>query len=430
MKLRRDSDATISEYRRSFGFALRDGDPAKAEAIAEEAVQAGVSVEVFYAKVIGPAQEWIGDLWQQDEASVAAEHLATTISQGVMARLYPHLLKTEIRSRAKVMLAAAEGEQHILGLRMVADTLEGAGFDVRNLGADVPVEAVLEACRVHEPAALGLTVSMWLNVPTLIREIDEVAALDRPPAIFVGGRGVARAAGIGLNVPVVAGCDETVAEVTRLIDSVDRAPPVDAELMARVPLRRSRPRSDRNAEETVAGAFSATALVAADSAREAARDAYRLEGLAYRDALTGLWNRRAYDDRIAELTDQPDGSALMLDVDEFKSINDAVGHEAGDAVLVGVGKAILDNLRPGDFGARFGGDEFVVLLPGLDTDEATEIAERIRSAVETTLRDPAVTVSIGLAGLTDDSRGTALSIDQALYAAKRAGRNTVTSWVA
>ena len=243
MKLKRDSDAAISECQRTFGIALRDGDPAKAEAIAAEAVQKGVSVEVFYARVIAPAQEWIGELWQSDDASIAIEHLATAISQGVMARLFPRLLKAEIRSRAKVMLAAAEGEQHTLGLRMVADTLEGAGFDVRYLGADVPVDSVIEACRVHEPAALGLTVSMWLNVPTLILEIEEVAALDHPPAIFVGGRGVARAVDAGLNVPAVGGCEEVVAKLTTLFDRIDQAPAVDPELMARVPPRRSRPRS-------------------------------------------------------------------------------------------------------------------------------------------------------------------------------------------
>lgn len=421
----RIGDRMTSEYRRSFGEALRDGDPARAEAIAEEALSQGLSVEQIYSFVIAPAMEWIGDLWQHDEASIAGEHLATAISQGVMARLFPRLLRSEPRSRELVMLAATQGEQHVLGLRMMADTLEGAGFDVRYLGPDVPVEALVHACRKHRPAVLGLGAHMWLSVPTLILEIQEVAKLEHPPLVFVGGRAVGEAAQKGLDAPVVQKCEVVVPTVIRLLEGNAPKAPVRPELAARVPPRSDGGGSIAVAERSVAGSFSATALAAAETAREAARTAFGLQRLAYRDGLTGLWNRRAYDDRLMALSEEADGSALMIDVDKFKEINDSHGHEQGDRVLIAIGEAILESIRPMDFGARFGGDEFVVLLPGMEISAATEVAERTRGRIEAMLADPPVTVSIGVGPLSGDSRRTGLTIDRALYEAKTGGRNQV-----
>jgi diguanylate cyclase len=206
-----------------------------------------------------------------------------------------------------------------------------------------------------------------------------------------------------------------------------RGPVVHKELSERIPRG---PVPEAVATENVAtvdAGFAATSLAAADAARDAARRAFELEALAYRDPLTGLWNRRAYDDRMHDLADA--GSfpvaALMLDVDSFKGINDTHGHEAGDRALIGVGRAILQSIRPDDFAARFGGDEFVVLLPGLDGDGAEQLAERIRAAVESRTEEPAITVSVGVAELGEDTRATSLSVDGALYRAKEAGRNRV-----
>jgi len=422
---RRLGDQMAPEYCRSFGRALRDGNPARAEAISEEALGHGLSVEQVYSGVIAPAMEWIGELWQHNETSIAGEHLATAISQGVMARLFPRLLHAEPRSREVVMLAATQGEQHVLGLRMIADTLEGAGFDVRYLGPDVPLGALLEACREHRPAVLGLGANMGLNVPNLILAIQEVAKLEHPPVVFVGGHAVGQAVQSGLEAPVVQACEEVVPVVIRLLEGSAPDVPVRPELAARVPPRSDDGGSLAEAEQSVAGSFSATALAAAETARDAARTAFGLQRLAYRDGLTGLWNRRAYDDRLLALSEDADGSALMLDLDRFKEINDSHGHEAGDRALVAVGEAILESIRPMDFGARFGGDEFVVLLPGMEIAEATEVAERIRQRIEVESGDPPVTVSIGVGPLSNDSRRTGLTIDRALYEAKTGGRNLV-----
>lgn len=423
---RREGDELLADLSRRFGKALQAGDPKVAGTIATEAADAGIRVERIHSQVIGPAMEKVGDLWQHDELSVAGEHLATAISQGVLAQLFPRLLNERPASQGRVLLAAVEGEQHVLGLKMIADSLEGNGYDVRYLGPDVPTDALLDACRVHRPDVLGLTVSMWLNVPTMIQEIEAVGHLEHPPRLMVGGRAVREAVKQGLEAPVVADCEQAVKLVGDMLGQKDPQRLVSPELAQRVPPGHLAPARTESVE-TIADRFSATSLAAADAARESARRSVELESLAYRDSLTGLWNRRAYDDRIDELlaAGTSPGSALMLDVDSFKKINDTHGHEVGDEALVRVGRAILKALRPSDFAARYGGDEFVVLLPGMDSDDAGRLAERIRSGVEGSAAQPAMTVSVGVARLSKDSRATGLAVDSALYEAKKSGRNTV-----
>lgn len=149
---------------------------------------------------------------------------------------------------------------------------------------------------------------------------------------------------------------------------------------------------------------------------------------AQRDPLTGLLNRHALDVRLpADLA----GCALVaVDVDRFKAINDGHGHAAGDRVLVFVGEVLSRHLRAGDLAIRMGGEEFAVLLPGVNQVQALAVAERLRSDLEQL--SPAqvglpVTASLGVAlGLGGDCFAALWSrADAALYAAKRGGRNRV-----
>ncbi len=154
------------------------------------------------------------------------------------------------------------------------------------------------------------------------------------------------------------------------------------------------------------------------------------------DALTGQGNRRALDDvlkRQAELyiSSGRSFSILMLDIDFFKTINDGFGHMTGDDVLRAFSQRVSDYLRPTDFCARFGGEEFVIVLPGTTLGEAREVAERLRLGVAQLplLRAPTVqvTVSIGVATLAPNQTvGDLLATaDASVYAAKNAGRNQV-----
>jgi diguanylate cyclase (GGDEF)-like protein len=160
--------------------------------------------------------------------------------------------------------------------------------------------------------------------------------------------------------------------------------------------------------------------------RESARHAFAIERLAYRDPLTGLFNRRASYDRIAAITETEllHGALLMIDVDKFKAINDTYGHETGDQTLIAIGRAILAAIRAREFAARLGGDEFVVLLLATIDTDADRVAERITTAVRSSTSNPPVTVSIGIADLSCNTRLAGRSADRALYLAKQSDGNT------
>ena len=154
------------------------------------------------------------------------------------------------------------------------------------------------------------------------------------------------------------------------------------------------------------------------------------------DSLTGLPNQRASHETLQRMmaqsarTGQP-LSVLLLDLDHFKKVNDVFGHAAGDNVLAAVGVTLRSSVREADFCGRFGGEEFIALLPNTDLVGAGLVAEKIRAAVET-IKVPAVqraiTISIGVA--TSPDHGVDVDVvsrlaDRALYAAKEAGRNRV-----
>ncbi len=178
-------------------------------------------------------------------------------------------------------------------------------------------------------------------------------------------------------------------------------------------------------------------LVAKDVS--ALMDANReLDQLARRDALTDLRNRFAAGERLRDefvRSQRSDVafSVLLLDVDHFKRVNDTHGHEVGDQVLQGIARLIKSSVRASDFAARFGGEEFLVILPDTDALEAEVVAEKIRRAVDTSELPVVghVTVSVGLSEWRDDLPDEGLLVrraDQALYAAKAAGRNRVMMW--
>ena len=427
VRRRRRGDVESGELTSRFLSALVEGNARSAGGVADEALSRGFDGAAVHARVIAPAMRQIGEMWAENEVSVSDEHLATAISHEVAARLFPKLLKAPQASRERIVLAAVQGEHHVLGLRLVADVLEGAGYEIMYLGADVPARALLETCERHVPAAVGLTVSMWMNVPMLVAEIEQLLQLEPAPRVIVGGRAVVHVRSRGLRAPVVWRADEAVAVFARALGEPPSLDLVDPELAARIPPIAPPQAVGTEAIGTIPDAFAETSLEAANAVREAARHAYEMERLAFRDGLTGLFNRRAFDDRLLELSDGQgqENVMLMIDADRFKSVNDTYGHEAGDAVLVTIADSILESVRPGDFAARFGGDEFVVLLPGTAVSDAVTIAERIRVAVARAGSDRAVTVSVGVAAFSENNRLTSQAADRALYRAKESGRNVV-----
>ena len=166
-----------------------------------------------------------------------------------------------------------------------------------------------------------------------------------------------------------------------------------------------------------------------------------IELLSMLDQLTSIPNRRGFDNRldmewIRAIRENTFISFLILDIDKFKVYNDTYGHQQGDRVLQAVSKTITQSLnRPGDYAARWGGEEFVVLLPNTDMDGALAIAEKIRMNIGNVLipcadgTETRVTVSIGVNSkmpLRFPSREEFIAeADKALYRAKETGRNRV-----
>jgi diguanylate cyclase (GGDEF)-like protein len=177
-------------------------------------------------------------------------------------------------------------------------------------------------------------------------------------------------------------------------------------------------------------------MVIARAQRRARDAAIRLSTV---DSLTGLFNRTfffaAIEREIARSARSGRGFCLlMMDLDELKAINDRLGHFHGDRVLRAVGEVITQGVRQIDTAARYGGDEFVVLLPETDPTGAFVLAEKIRLGVGTMPIDlpggvPRPSLSIGVVNYPDDGRTPdelIISADAAMYRSKRAGKDRVT----
>jgi diguanylate cyclase (GGDEF)-like protein len=159
----------------------------------------------------------------------------------------------------------------------------------------------------------------------------------------------------------------------------------------------------------------------------------QLEAQSVTDGLTGIKNRRALDQKLEEELGRASRtmtplSLLLIDVDRFKPYNDEYGHIAGDEVLRQVAALLQRNARTSDFVARYGGDEFVAILPDTGVEEAIYIAERLRHAVEiSSWRNRAITLTIGAFTSTTacnkDMKTLLEAADKALYRAKQCGRN-------
>jgi diguanylate cyclase (GGDEF)-like protein len=174
-------------------------------------------------------------------------------------------------------------------------------------------------------------------------------------------------------------------------------------------------------------AVGTAAALAAFVLRRLRRMRDHLVRVSLHDPLTGLLNRRAFDQRIAELCGsggvaRPAFSIAIIDVDHFKALNDTKGHEAGDRALVQFAQVISSNLRPGDGAYRIGGEEFAIVFPATSAIDAEAATNRLRDIVRAKTDGP-ITFSAGVAS---GNQPTVVPLaDQAMYEAKRAGRDNV-----
>lgn len=179
--------------------------------------------------------------------------------------------------------------------------------------------------------------------------------------------------------------------------------------------------------------------------KEVLRQNQELEKLATRDPLTGCLNRRAFFEKleiefIESKKNDTELCCIMGDIDHFKNINDTYGHRVGDIAIKSVAKTLISNVRNNDLICRYGGEEFCVLLINMDLDQATEVVERMRHAIQAytdpAIRKPAdikITLSFGISSIRSGANNIEELIDQAdtaLYASKKNGRNQVNNYSA
>ena len=197
---------------------------------------------------------------------------------------------------------------------------------------------------------------------------------------------------------------------------------------------------DLGADDYITKPFSFSELLA--RVRVGSRVVQYQQNLEYQtqiDPLTGLFNRRAFERKIAEEFERARRynhslSILLLDIDNFKTINDTYGHHGGDTALIKISEILRERTRRSDFPARYGGEEFVLILPETHQDSALQVANKIHEEIRsgtfgTDTRPFTLTVSIGLSSTSTkhytDWRQTLDDADQAMYVAKNSGKDRV-----
>lgn len=190
-------DTSHGRLAASYLLALLEGERARASSLILEAAQSGASVPQLYLEVLLPAQQELGRMWQADEINVAEEHFATSTTKAIIAQLR---LRASMRQRnGKTLLAAAvAGNQHEIGLQIVADLFEMEGWRVIQLGPDMPIPDLAEAVEFYQPDLLALSVSRPPQLVTLTETIQAVRRGQRGAdvKILVGGRALAEAANL------------------------------------------------------------------------------------------------------------------------------------------------------------------------------------------------------------------------------------------
>jgi methanogenic corrinoid protein MtbC1 len=180
-----------SELCRRYLEALLGGDRREAMRLAlGEGLAGGLTVTQMQVEVVQAAQREIGRLWQQNRIGIAQEHMATAISQVVMSRLFEEAQAAPPLGR-KVVVACVEGEQHEFPARLISDFLELAGFEVRYLGANVPLHDLVGMLQHEGPDLLALSVTMSFNAAALGAAVERVRAGWPDLPILVGGHALA-----------------------------------------------------------------------------------------------------------------------------------------------------------------------------------------------------------------------------------------------
>ncbi len=169
--------------------ALLQGDMRRCSAIVTGLIKNNTDIATLYTELFQKALYQVGELWEVNRISVAVEHLATAITERMLASVYPTLLSGVEANGRKALISCSVNEYHQIGARMVADIMETKGWDVCFLGANTPADGMLQMIEERPPEILGLSISIYFNMASLHKMIEIVRASYPSLDIFVGGQG-------------------------------------------------------------------------------------------------------------------------------------------------------------------------------------------------------------------------------------------------
>jgi methanogenic corrinoid protein MtbC1 len=170
-----------------FFQSLVSGDRAACKHIVEAAMDCGAGMESIYLDHFTPALYEVGVAWEENRISVATEHIATAITEYLMCVVEQRLLDPSIGG-SPIVISCVANEYHQVGARMIADLLEQHGYDTHFVGANTPVDATIRIIETLQPCCVGLSVSVFFNVPSLFEAISAIRDAFPTLPILVGGQ--------------------------------------------------------------------------------------------------------------------------------------------------------------------------------------------------------------------------------------------------
>jgi methanogenic corrinoid protein MtbC1 len=178
--------------------------------IVEKLINQGITVDQIYTQLFQRALYQVGTYWEENKISVATEHMATALTESLMIRLQPHLFSTE-RTGHKTVIACVAKEYHQVGAKMIADIFEMNGWDGYFVGANTPTSDLLQFIDEQKPDLIGLSLSLYFNLPELSKTIDMIRNSFSNIPILVGGQafrwGGVEVAEAKNNVTYISGID-------------------------------------------------------------------------------------------------------------------------------------------------------------------------------------------------------------------------------
>lgn len=185
----------IKNYQNIFLISLLKGSRLECKNVMKDFRKSNSSIIVLYQEIFMKSLYKIGELWEYNKISVAVEHMATSIIEGLMNELFSEIISLE-RKNKKIVISSVENEEHQVGGKMVADIFEKNSWDTHYLGANTPVDELVKFCDLIKPDLIGLSLSVYSNVQFLLKEITAIRTVSNVP-IIVGGQALK---GVGIEL--------------------------------------------------------------------------------------------------------------------------------------------------------------------------------------------------------------------------------------